>query len=483
MAIFCGAILVLAVVWFFGIAMRASLREDVDVVARAGISRVVGTGFGQLVNAVLLLGLAIAAYFTALWALHKGFRYGFAAAIAGTTITSLAILPSMPLTSPDAVHLAADVRTFWIHGKWPAEFDGAPAQIDDPVANEVRVFRGQPSGYGPVAYALGGLALPFVGDDFKANLLGQKVIAGLFLALTAAAAGYVAGRMGQNRGFVAGIIGLNPLLTWHFPGDGHNDVLMAFFAVVAVGMVMQQSWKWRAGGVFAWLLGTLCKYGIVLASPVVAAYWWPRWRNQLAAITAIVGGAVVFIYSAEGGVRNGTLGPASAIVSTTPWSIIDRVFDPSQGTIVATGFVLFLLLLAVVMMYHRLETQEDMVAAVALVLGLFLFVCSPGYLAWYQVWFLPIAAMSNSRWLITAAIAFSLTAFLPILALNWGPAMIDTLSLSRPIDVMVVIAWLGTIAAAYVGARGKNWAKFGGTGEKATGPRFAPRAKRRATGV
>ena len=197
-AVFAAGLTVLCATWFFGINTRVSLNNDIDVVARAGISRVLTGGIGDLMDTFLLIALATAAYLACLWALRSGFRYGFAAAIAGSALAGCAMLPAMPLTSPDAVHLAADVRTFWLHGKWPAESDGAPATVDDPVANEVRVFRSQPSGYGPLAYAIGGAALPFVGDSFRANLLGQKIIAGVFLTLTAAAAGIIARKLGHT---------------------------------------------------------------------------------------------------------------------------------------------------------------------------------------------------------------------------------------------------------------------------------------------
>src|SRR6185295_4129602 len=98
--------------------------------------------------------------------------------------------------------------------KMPTNFRGAPGKIDDPVANEVRVYRDNPSGYGPVAYIIGGAPIPFVGGNFRANLVGQKVVAATFLVLTALLAGAIARRLGQNPAFVAGLIGLNPLMIW-----------------------------------------------------------------------------------------------------------------------------------------------------------------------------------------------------------------------------------------------------------------------------
>ena len=484
-AIFGGAVAVFVITMLFGISLRVSMREDIDIVARAGISRVLTAGISDFWDTLFILLLVHAAYLTAVWALWKGFRRAFPAAMAGIVLAAFAMLPAMPLTSPDAVHLAADVRTFWIHGKWPAEFSGTPDKFDDPVHNEVRVFRGQPSGYGPLAYAIGGAPLPFVGDDFKANLVGQKVVAGTFLVLTALAAALVARRLGQNGGMVAALIGLNPMMVWQYPGDGHNDSIMAFFGVVAIGLVIHESWKWRGGGVAAGIASALCKYGLLLASPVVAAYWWPRFRNALAALAAIGGAGILFLYVFDAGpITNGTLGPAGAVVPTTPWGVVASVFDaggPGRDRMLVASYMMFLIGLAVIMMYHPLNRPVDVVRAVALTMGFFLFVCSPGYLAWYLIWFLPFAALSASRWMIAWLIAYSGTAFIPILALNWQISMRESWNIDNPVEWSVVVAWLLTIAVVYGAWRGRNWASFGtGAQKKAQGPRFAARQKRAA---
>lgn len=484
--IFGIAALVMCLVWFFGIALRVSLAEDNDIVARAGISRVLTAGFSDFRDTTLLILLACGAYLTCLWALKKGFRYSFPAAIVGTVLAGFSMLPAMPLTSPDSVHLAADVRTFWIHHKWPAEFSGAPGRVDDPVANEVRVFRNQPSGYGPLAYALGGAPIPFVGDGFKANIVGQKVMGLIFLTATAAAAGMLAKRLGQNPALVAGMIGMNPMMTWQYPGDGHNDAMMAFFGVVALGLVMERSWSRRGGGVLAWLASALCKYAFVLASPVVAAWWWPRWRYALTGVTVAGFSILLFLYSrGMGPIENGTLGPAGAVIETTPWRWIELWFDTGprgNDIIILCGYIAYVVTIAAVMGLHPLKTQVDLVRGVALVMSVFLFL-SPAYHPWYIIWILPFAALSNARYLIAGAVAFSLLAFLPVLALNWQITLSRSWNLSYAVEWFTAIMWFGTLLAVYVGWRGRDSFRFGGAKAKqSTGPKFAPRQRRKAGG-
>jgi hypothetical protein len=323
-----------------------------------------------------------------------------------------------------------------------------------------------------------------VGDGFKANLIGQKVMGLIFLTATAAAAGMLARRLGQNGALVAGLIGLNPMMTWQYPGDGHNDAMMIFFGVIALWLVMEPGWPRRGGGVFMWFVSALCKYAFVLASPVVAAWWWPRWRNAFAALSAIGAAFILFLYTIDAGpLVNGTLGPAAVVIQTTPWRLVQLLFDTSQtgnNRIIVAGYSIYLIIIALVMVFHRLETKEDLVRAVAVVMTLFLFL-SPEYHPWYIIWCLPFAFLSNARWLIAGMLAFSTLAFLPILALNWQITLARSVGLHNAVEWSVVVMWGGTILASYLGWRGKDWAQFGRARQaQVQGPRFAPRAGRRA---
>jgi hypothetical protein len=149
--------------------------------------------------------------------------------------------------------------------------------------------------------------------------------------------------------------------------------------------------------------------------------------------------------------------------------------------IVVAGYILYLATLAAVMLWHPFETETDTIRAVALAMGLFFYLCAPGYLAWYLIWFLPFAALSASRWLMWGAIAFTVSAFLPILALNWGANITRDWSVQDPVEWAVVVAWTATAAVAFAGSRGQQRGWWGrGRATATRGPQFAPRKKRRA---
>jgi hypothetical protein len=452
-AIFGACALAIAVTWLLGISLRTPLwTDDLLKMTNPGMSRSFPNLSGMM-GTFGIIALATAFYLGALWALRKGFRRSWEGAVAATALAALAWMPATTLSSPDAVHLAADVRTLWLHGQFPGTWEGRPSQIDDPIAGQVVQYHDRPSGYGPVAYAIGGLPLPFVGDSLPLNLLGQKAVSATFLVLAAAVAGLLARWLGGNAGLVTGIVGLNPMMLWQFPGDAHNDAIMVVFGLLALPLLAAAAWRKRIGGVALAAASVLSKFGLVFAAPVVVAYWFPRWRAVFAVALAAAGVlAIVALIAARESLGLGALGPATAIAPITPWDILwdmtDR--DPdARRWIAIVAYSAYALVLAAIVWKHPLETAQDLVTAAATAMFFFLFLCCPGFLPWYQIWYLPLAAVSGRRWLVVTAIAFSIGSWLPLLAYNWQGSIVRDMGISEPIQKATAVLWLttGLIAA------------------------------------
>jgi hypothetical protein len=112
--------------------------------------------------------------------------------------------------------------------------------------------------------------------------------------------------------------------------------------------------------------------------------------------------------------------------------------------------VAFLGFAAAIVLRHKLDSLQDRVAAVGLLVWLFVFACSPQMLPWYQLWYFPFAVLSGKRWLTVTSIVFTVGAFMPILALNWESTIADSLGIGRPVDVAVLALWLATGLTALV---------------------------------
>ncbi|MBI2766049.1 MAG: hypothetical protein HYX53_09085 [Chloroflexi bacterium] len=451
------SLVVLVGTWFGFFSLRAPIwSEDIKIIPVAGLFRIFGDRTSDLFSTFLLLVIVSLAYLGCLAALRRGFPRSFPVAMAGCVLAALAVLPVTPLTSPDVTHLAADVRTLWLHGQYPAVKEGAPDQIDDPVARQVVVFKSSPSGYGPLAYAIGGIALPFVGDNFRANIAGQKAVAGAFLVLTALFTGLVARRLGYNPGLAAAAVGLNPLMLWQFPADGHNDAIMAAFGMLALLLVLRDPLRDRAAGLLSGLASFAAKYALAVALPLVAAYWFRRYRWARPAAAGLVGvggalAAMLVIVHTTGG--TGTIGPATGLTQNTPWARIADAVDAdlqARRVLFAVSYVLLAIIAATIIIRHRLETPRDLVAAIGLLMFLFAFVASPSLRHWYQLWYLPFALLSGRRWLIAASLTFTLSAFLTILALNWQVPIIAEMGIKQPIEKSVWLVWILTGGAALI---------------------------------
>lgn len=475
MVMFVAGVAVIAATWLFGFALRAALWNTSEAIIRSPLMiKVYTNGYdangniiqnakgevGSLVLITLLLAVISAGYLACLWALRRGFRHSFAAALVGTAVACAALMPIVPLTSPDAVHLAADVRTFWLHGKYPTNVSGAPANIDDPIAGKVTSFRQGRSGYGPVAYVIGGVPIPFVGDGLAANVAGQKAVAAVFLVLAAALMGLVARRLGMNPGLAAAALGLNPLMVYVSAGEAHNDIMMAAFGLAGLVLVLDTSWRQRAGGVGMAGVAFLTKFSLALAGPLIAAWWYPRWRWVFAAATGLAIAAFALLVATENlSVVTSRLpgdagvGPALATTRTSPWSILPDA-DPVTGDadtrrrFVAVAYGLLAVIVLAVIARHPLKTPADLPAAIATLMWLFIFAALPGYLPWYQAWYLPFAFLSGRRWLICTALVFSVGAFVPILALQWARFIIADMNISTPHHKAVIVLWVVTSATA-----------------------------------
>ncbi len=442
----------LALIWFFGIGWRGRIWDQpMEVAVDGGLPLIFGFNVDDLLLTFFIIAGATICYALCLRALHRGFPRALTAVVLATALACAALIPSSLLTTPDAAHLAADVRTLWLHGRYPTSFDNVPAKVHeetgDPVAGRVIDYRNNPSGYGPVAYIVGGAPIPFVGDGMRANIVGQKVVASIALVLTALFAGLAARRLGYNPGFVAGFIGLNPLMLWEYAGNGHNDSLMAAFAMAGLVLILTTSWPKRIGGVALQGAAVLTKFAIAPAGVLLAVYWFPKLR-LFAAAAAFLAGVAFITLILTNNLNIATAGPAGAL-TFTPWRILYDAFSgPGADTdpYIALGYAVFVAIAVYLILSERLKTEQELVGATACMLFFLLFF-SASYLPWYQIWYLPFAALSGRRWLMAGTLTFSIGAFLVILAQNWNAVIIIDMGIDEPMNYSVVTLWLAVGAA------------------------------------
>jgi len=191
-------------------------------------------GGGRLgVVFLVFLVAAFAVYLAALALLRRkppGLRAVLLAAIA---------IQAAPLAGP--LLLSTDVWTYWEYGRIAAVHGGNP-YVDTPsefstdpaYEHAGAAWRETTSVYGPAFTLLSELVALVSGSSAAVAAWIFKVIAA---AAVLACAG-LAARLARDRPAAAALVGWNPLFAVHFAGGGHNDALLAAFALGALALAV-----------------------------------------------------------------------------------------------------------------------------------------------------------------------------------------------------------------------------------------------------
>jgi hypothetical protein len=201
----------------------------------------------------------------------------------------------------------------------------------------------------------------------------------------------------------------------------------------------------------------LVKFSVVVAGPVIVGSWLkPEHRIWFAAGLSMIGTLVVTIYFTGFNPGTGTAGPIAGITRNTPWDWVMTLADGNADVrkiVLAFCYSGAIATMALIITRHPLDTPGDVVDAIALGLAVFIFCFAPTLRHWYQIWALPVLAVSSRRWLLVAGLAFTLGAFVPILTLNWNLTIESQLNIGAPVEVAVAWLWLITMAAGFVAWR------------------------------
>ena len=126
-------------------------------------------------------------------------------------------------------------------------------------------WRLSPSAYGPLWEWTAGQAVKLAGNDILASIFVFKLLPALFWALSVAVAGIMLKRAGKRLALPSLLLfAWNPLVLYEVWGNGHNDMMMAFFILLAAWMMMEKRYTLA---IVALVAGTLVKYIPVLLIP------------------------------------------------------------------------------------------------------------------------------------------------------------------------------------------------------------------------
>lgn len=258
-----------------------------------------------------------------------------------------------------------------------------------------------PSAYGPLWELAAGMAIRLAGPDMLASILNLKLLPALFWALSLGVAGVMLLHSEKRPALpYMLLLAWNPLLLYEVWGNGHNDMMMAFFILAAAWMIMEKRYSLAVVSLVA---GGLVKYIPILLLPIVgliALRALPDNRRRLLFILSsgvLSIGLIVLAFSSFWvGIQTLSIDRRELMLSgTLPSAIYSILVD---GTFhldkISTAKTITSLLMWITVAYAFFEgframskpTWQSYVNHAFYVLMFYLLVTCPWFQQWYAIW-------------------------------------------------------------------------------------------------
>jgi hypothetical protein len=367
----------------------------------------------------------------------------------GALASGLALLFVYPLGSTDIFDYIVHGRMVGIYGANPFVQTGYdfPRDLFFPYMG----WPGASSAYGPVWEIMAGITARLAGNGIIANVLAFKALNGLFLAGSIGMVAAILRRMrsaeraGDGDGLggpahdnvLAGVLLLawNPIVLYETLANGHNDIVMMFWVLVAAWMLLNRRFTLT---MLALLMGILVKFMPALLLPaagLIALRELPgmRARVRFVLTIALVGGALLALAYAPFWQGPSVLGVArrQQLFTTSLPSLIYIWLTPSlgadrAGALVSRAAWMLTLLFALWqgVCAWRDRTVHSFVVSAFSTFMFYLMVTVLWFMPWYALWPLSLAPMlPRGRFVRLAQIFGFAASFQPMLMapiLLWG---------------------------------------------------------------
>ncbi len=422
-------------------------------------------------SAVEYFGLVVvtfALYTLALLALRGRARPPRWVLFGGPALFALALLPMYPPTAADMFHYQAMARVLWVFGAnpltTPAEAFPYPIGIS---------WAHLPSPYGPLWSLLTAPA---------ALLPGERLLEGLYAFKALAAVSYlgcawlvwrlVARTRPGHEAFALVLFAWNPFVVLRVVGNGHNDLWMMLFVLLALDRAERHAWT---SAIAMLTLSVLVKFASALLGPPLLVYIWThaegdaRARLLLVARSGAVAAAlVVLTYWPfwDGAATFATLRAEAAMMITSTPQLVEALLRPwLADPAAATALARRITLLAFAIAYGALTWQArggfpGLLAACFGLLFAYLLLAAGWFRPWYLLWPIAILALRPGRWPTLTLLAITFCGALPDLVEqyrdHWPWIDSYTKFVAAPIVVafaLPALVWLVALAREHDEAR------------------------------
>ena len=375
---------------------------------------------------------------------------------------ALALLPMYPPTAVDMFHYHVMARVLWVFGENPLTTpQGAfPYPIGISWAE-------LPSPYGPLWSLLTAPAAILPGAHLLAGLLAFKATAAVsYLGCAWLVWRLVARTRPGHEAFALVLFAWNPFVLLRVVGNGHNDLWMMLFVLLALDRTERRQWT---AAIALLTLSVLVKYASVLLGPPLLLYIWThadgtaRARFALLARAGAVALALMVLAYApfwEGLATFDTLRREYAHMITSTPVLLEMLLQPLVvDPATATALARWLPLLAFTALYVPLTWQarrgfDALLAACFAVLFAYLVLAAGWFRPWYMLWPVTLAALRPGRWPVLTLLTITVCGAFPDLIEQYRGYWPWLAPYALAIAAPIVVAFLPPAVVWLTGLRG-----------------------------
>lgn len=329
-----------------------------------------------------------------------------------------------PPHAVDFIHNVADARTLWLF--WDNPMVVAPDVNAFPVGQS---YGGEPAPYGPLWFLLL-FPVKLAGSQLQPELHLLKLYTSGFYLASAALVYLMARRLSPDRAtFATCLYAWNPFIVMRVAGNGHNDVVMLFFLLLAL-------WALFDGRSFVWVLpaltaAVLVKYVAALLVPIVLLAGLYRAADRRAFLRQAAAGAALSLVLTAVVFAPLWSGPdtfdavreqAGKFITSTPlllreWFKTEASLAEDEAgslaSLIGTSTFALTYLVLLVAGWRARFTPIAIIVCAALVLLAFNLFAVTWFRPWYMLWPLTLLVLVPGRWTTWLVIAISAGGMLP----------------------------------------------------------------------